>query len=222
MILSTLVCACRIVNDRVKTRLPIQVGLLEIILFELQRLFKTQPYLENLYKAIFIVAYYGLFRVGELTDSRHTIKAKDVHIGKNKNKMLFILYSSKTHGKESKPQKIKISEVKRDIDRRSVNQRLFCPFKISREYLSIRGNYKNDNDPFFVFRDQSAVTAQHARNVLRSALKALNLNPHLYNFMSLRSGRATDMFVKYNYTIEQVKAAGRWKSNAVFKICAKL
>ena len=28
--------------------------------------------------------------------------------------------------------------------------RYFCWFRASREYLAIRGNYVNDNDPFFV------------------------------------------------------------------------
>ena len=40
LLLSTLIRGCKIVNDRVTTRLPIQCGLLEMILFEVGRLFK--------------------------------------------------------------------------------------------------------------------------------------------------------------------------------------
>ena len=47
--------------------------------------------------ALFATAYYGLFRVGEITDSQHAVKACDVHIGVNKRKLLFILRTSKTH-----------------------------------------------------------------------------------------------------------------------------
>ena len=36
ILLSSLTRACRIINDKVKTRLPIQCGLLELILFEIQ------------------------------------------------------------------------------------------------------------------------------------------------------------------------------------------
>ena len=39
VLLSSLTRACRLINDKVKTRLPIQCGLLELILFEIQRRF---------------------------------------------------------------------------------------------------------------------------------------------------------------------------------------
>ena len=56
-----------------------------------------QPYLLVLYEAIFCLAYYGLMRIGELTEGDHPIKAKDIHIGVNKDKILLVLYTSKTH-----------------------------------------------------------------------------------------------------------------------------
>ena len=46
--LSSLVRSCRIANDKVKTRLQIQKGLLEMLLFEIGRKFNgknPQPYL---------------------------------------------------------------------------------------------------------------------------------------------------------------------------------
>ena len=95
VLLNTLAKACKLKNDHVITRLPIQCKLLEILLFEVQRLFADQSYLEILYKAIFSHAYYGLFRIGELTKSKHAIKATNVHIASNKEKMLFVLHSSK-------------------------------------------------------------------------------------------------------------------------------
>ena len=69
--------ACRIINDSVRTRLPIHCGLLEMLLFEVQRYFNTinQPYLGLLYKTLFAISYYGLMRVGEVTKSQHVLKA---------------------------------------------------------------------------------------------------------------------------------------------------
>ena len=58
-----------------------------------------------------MTAYYGLFRIGELTFSEHAVRAKDVHVGTNKKKMLFVLHSSKTHDKGSKPQLIKVTSM---------------------------------------------------------------------------------------------------------------
>ena len=107
ILLTSLTRGCRIINDRVRTRLPIQCNLLELILFEVQRIFtdSSQYYLEILYKALFALGYYGLFRVGELTLSPHVIKASNVHVATNQDKILIVLYTSKTHGKEKLRQK---------------------------------------------------------------------------------------------------------------------
>ena len=46
-----------------------------------------------------------MLRVGEMALGPHTIKACYVHVGHSKDKILIYLYSSKTHGEESSPQK---------------------------------------------------------------------------------------------------------------------
>ena len=97
--LSTLTKACRKINDTVHLRQPVKRLLLELILFEVGRYWKNQPYLITLYWAFFALSYYGLFAVGELTKGDHLLKACDVHVADNKGKMLFILRTSKTHGK---------------------------------------------------------------------------------------------------------------------------
>ena len=220
LLLSTLIRGCKVENDRtVQTRLPIQCGLLEMILFEVQCLFQDQYYLEIMYKTLLVLAYYGLFRIGELTMSSHVLQARDVHIAHNKNKLLFFLRSSKTHGTGNKPQEIKIM-ANESAGQRLKNVRYFCPFTLSREYLAIRGNYVNDFDPFFVFRDWQPVKAAHVRGVLRKATSALGLNATLYNTHSLRSGRSIDL-LKAGKTLSEVKSAGRWKSNVVYRYIKK-
>ena len=99
---------CRLHNDLVKNRLPIQNGLLELILLQVEVMFNKQIYLEIMWKCLFLIAYFGLFRVGELTLGSHTIKAKDIYVDKKHKKLKIYLYSSKTHGKESRPQSVKI------------------------------------------------------------------------------------------------------------------
>ena len=78
VLVRSLAKACRIVNDKVRMRLLIHCGLLEMILFETQRLFANgnQWYLEILYKTLFAISYYGLMRIGEVTKSPHVLKAK--------------------------------------------------------------------------------------------------------------------------------------------------
>ena len=50
--------SCRIINDRLKVRLPIGRRLLELVLYEVQRYYNSQPYLEKLYSTIFCLCYY--------------------------------------------------------------------------------------------------------------------------------------------------------------------
>ena len=214
-LLNSLVRGCKIENDKVKIRLPIQKGLLELLLFELERVYgndNPQPYLECMYKAMFCLAYYGMFRVGELTLGPHTAKACNVH-GGNKNKILVVLYTSKTHGEETGPQKIKISALTNSSVR---TKYFFCPFKAVIRYMNTRGNYTADDEQFFVFADKSPVRPYHFRNTLRTLLDRLDLDSALYDVHSFRSGCTCDLW-KFGYSIEKIKALGRWKSNAVYK-----
>ena len=90
-LLHSLMRACRIKYDRVNVRRPIQKDVLNILLKMTDTYFRVQgqPYLAKLYTALFATAYYGLFRIGELTLSHHTVKACNVHIGENKRKIQF-------------------------------------------------------------------------------------------------------------------------------------
>ena len=81
VLLTSLTHACGIINDRVKHRLPIGCGFLEMILFEVEwRFGDNQHYLNALYKAVFIIHYYGMMRIGEVTKGPHVLKARDVHM----------------------------------------------------------------------------------------------------------------------------------------------
>ena len=208
-LLNTITKSCKLINDTVKIRLPIQINLLELILFEVNRKFSVQPYLRSLYRAIFSIAYYGLMRIGEIASGgTHPVKARGVHLGNNKNKILLLLRSSKTHGKESRPQKIKIVQIL-DI------KRFYCPFKILRQYFTYRGGYLEDNEGFFVFSDRSAIPADRVCKVLRELLGSLRLDPLLCDTSSLRSGHAVDMY-KMRYSLPEIQEKGRWKSNAIY------
>ena len=113
-LINALTRSCRLINDHMRTRLPIRQGMLNILLRQLEMVFEAHPYLESLYKTIFASAYFGLLRVGELTKGNHPIKVKDVHIADNKEKILFILRTSKTHGTDVLPQTVKIESTNRN------------------------------------------------------------------------------------------------------------
>ena len=188
-----------------------------MMLFELENMYQKQHYLSTMYKAIFLDAYYGLLRIGELTKSQHVIKLRNVHVAQNDERILFILYSSKTHSIRNRPQKIRLDTRKNR--KRIERQSQFCPVQATKDYLVIRANncqkLPKETDQFFVFSNGMVVQAHHVRNTLRKVLKRLDLNPKLYDTHSFRIGRATDL-LKYGYKVNEIKRKGRWRSNVVF------
>ena len=168
--------------------------------------------------------YFGLFRIGELTKGEHPVLARDVQIGTNKKKILFILRSSKTHSKAMRPQQIKISNqpIKRKASARCHSNSVFsdlpCPYKLLKRYLKVRGTiYKHINEPFFVFADRSPVKPMHVRNCFELMLKQCKFKyPQVYRIHGIRARRACDM-LRLGLSVEEIKKMGRWKSNAVYK-----
>ena len=232
-LITSLTKACRLVNDRVKTRLPVQRPMLEIMLRHMRSYYnkKGQTYLRILYTAIFCTMYYGLFRIGELTSGDHPVLARDVHLGKNKKKLLFVLRTSKTLYKNMKPQLVKITSTKMrkkpgtkpsfpsHISQKKFNSReLPCPYQALKAYLKQRGTtYSNPSEPFFVFRDKSPVQPKHVRNCFKLMLKLAKFrHKHLYKVHGIRAGRSCDL-LKLGLSVEEIQRIGRWKSHAVYR-----
>ena len=215
-LLTSLTKACKLVNDKVRTRLPIQKGMLNIIIKNCQEFYnkRSQPYLATLYSALLMTGYFGLLRVGELTSGEHPIKARDVHIGENKKKLLFILRTSKTHWSDVSPQLVKIASRKNTTAPKG-QKAGYCPFKIVEEYLAVRPEILNNDEQFFVFQDNSPVKPMHMRCTLKKLLTLSGFNCKLYSCHSLRIGRASDLR-KMNLSVETIKKLGRWASNSVF------
>ena len=226
ILLSSITKTCKRKNDIIKTRLPIQQKFLDLILFNIVRKYEdSQPYLEAMYVTAILFGYYGLMRIGELTESPHVMKAKNIYTCKRSQKILIILYSSKTHDQSSRPQKIRIEGTTKMtiqnndyqyIAKTHSSTSFFCPFKWASVYLQLRRLRQDDFEQFFIFRDGSPLRSHHLRGIIRTSIHNLGLNCHLYDVHSLRIGRATDL-QKLGYSVEHIKECGRWKSNAVYK-----
>ena len=158
-----------------------------------------QPYLSTLYKAIFATAYYGLFRISEVVKGEHVIKAKDVHIADNKEKIMFVLFTSKTHWWDNPPQSVKISS-----QGTSSRAKRHCPYSLLREYMAVRVEYERDDEPFFVYRDGSPVQPATINKILKEALILGNVDPKHRSFHCLRSGRVVDL-LNLGVSVETIK-----------------
>ena len=155
-LLRSLIRACKLTNDTYRLRLPIQRDVLNLILKTTRKHFmdQGQVYLCKLYLALFSTAYFGLFRVGEITFSEHVVKVCDVQVATNKRKMMFILRSSKTQGLDKKPQIIKISSENICGTRQSnkeTDNKQFCPYQLLNNYSKCRRRFKSASEPFSVF-----------------------------------------------------------------------
>ena len=212
--LNSLTRACQLQNDTYRVRLPIQKPLLRWIIKTTKEMFESQPYLSILYRALFSAAYFGLFRVSELTKGEHGVKVTDVHIGVNKDKFLFVLRSSKTHGKYVKPQQIKVSA---QTDRETVTNenKEICPFTLLRQYSAARPDYFSQKENFFVFRDFTPVTVAQMRSTLRTALQKAGFQSKAYCTQSFRAGRSVDL-LEAGVSVKTIRKLGRWSSNAVY------
>ena len=225
-LINSLTRVCSFQNDRICMRLPIRKNLLFLLMDKIPDVFRgAQPYLITLYRAVFIAAYLGLFRVSEITESQHVLRAVDVKIADNKKKIKFILQTLKTHWKNTKPQVIKImSDNNSGVNRRrqartkkKMHVKIYCPFKQLQNYINIRGRIKNDNEQCFIFQDGSPVTPNHYRSVLKKTIKLCGLHPTNYGCHSTRAGRAIDLVEVMKLDVPRVKVLGCWKSNIIYQ-----
>ena len=218
-LLSSLTKACVYHNDVAVVRFPIRKPMLDALLHSVDHLFlcesRNQPYLATLYKAMFATAYYGMFRVGEIAKGTHRILARDVHIGVNKQKILFMLRTSKTHWKNTVPQSVKITSTRINFSNDSNRVKLFCPYKLLMDYLHVRDKYKTDSEPFFIFHGGEPVSPGHINRILKGVLKDGGFGPSKYSMHGMRSGRAEDL-LRLGLSVETIKKLGRWRSKTVF------
>ena len=141
---------------------------MRIILKTIEKeLFPTQPYLQRLYLALYATAYYRLFRMSELISGDHPVQVRDVHIADNKNKLMFVLHTSKTHWTDQKPQVVKISATPATLPKyqmhstRSTATSDYCPYELLRNFLAVRSGFTSHTEPFFVFKDKGPVCPRH-------------------------------------------------------------
>ena len=220
-LLSSLIKACKYHNNDIVTlRLPIQKPMLNRILDQVNKVYlegeQPQPYLCALYRAAFVAASYGLLRIGDIAEGEHPILAKDTFVGVNKDKVLFLLRTSKTHWLDSPPQSVKINSTDvRNANSDRFDQR-YNPYAILRTYFSCRPDYKLDSEPFFVYRDRQPVKPQMLNKVLKQMIDNCGIDSVNYSFNSMRAGRSLDLF-NLGVSVETIKKIRRWKSNAVFK-----
>ena len=197
---------CRRSNRRSDERLPITPVILEQLIRVLPAICKS-GYECQLFKAAFLLAFFGFLRVGELastrnnTDLNRLISVNDVSIS-GSSLELRIRFSKTDQRGHSYCIYIEGSR----------NQEL-CPVNALSIYLKSR---PSKGGPLFIHFNGQVISSYQFTHVLKEGIKVLGLCPNSFGSHSFRIGAATSVAIN-GFPEETIKSLGRWKS-ASFKL----
>lgn len=156
-----------------------------------------------LFRACFSLAYFGLFRVGELvhTDQRqagYALKLDDIKFGQNIVKVR-VRVSKTNH--TSQPVFLHIG---------AISDKNICPVQALHNYMCMRSSRPGN---LFCHVDGSPLTRYQFGAVLSKSISHIGLPLGHYKSHSFRIGRATTLAMS-GVPSDQIKLMGRWRSNA--------
>ncbi|MBV2113375.1 MAG: tyrosine-type recombinase/integrase [Candidatus Thiodiazotropha sp. (ex Ctena orbiculata)] len=191
---------------RLKSRKDIRAPITEDILI---KIFHALPHIcynqyeLYLFRAVFSIAYYGLFRVGELVftnhrQSGHPLQYNDIGIASGCLTVHIGISKTNQYGK---PIYINIP---------SIQNKFICPVVAVQQYLQFRGSFPGN---LFCHASQLPLSRYQFCAVLSKAISYAGLSSHHYKSHSFRIGRATSLAIA-GVTSAEIKKLGRWKSHA--------
>ena len=170
---------------------------------------KEDHYLHTLLKCMFLVAFFALLRVGEMTwtptGSKNIIQRENI---------TFVFQQSKPISVSIKLVSFKHSQGKSAVINleRCQNSKI-CPVRALYKYMKIS---PSDTGPLFRFRCGTVMSANFFRHTLRSCVLKCHLDPKEYTAHSFRIGGAT-FAASRNFSNSQIQKLGRWQSKAFKK-----
>ena len=156
-----------------------------------------------LFRSMFLFAFFGLCRIGEITGSPllHTLLGSDVQVIHNP---LRAIVTFRTY---------KHSISKQSITFYIQSPQQYCPVFNLNGYLAFRPL----SAPYlFVLAEGNPVSRLQFSHVFRMAVTSCGLDPRSHTPHSLRIGGAT-FAARKGMSILQIKRLGRWRSNAFVK-----
>ena len=186
-------------------KIGITVDLLREMVVEVECMDELRPVGKALLKAIFVIAYFGAFRILEYLISDDELKWLTLdNVSFLKSGVIrFVLY--KTKNNTAGPyQEVLFPPIPGDV---------LCPVTAVREYLELRPS-TSSKTPFFLDLDGLPLEARVFNVVLRSVLTRMSIpDVDLYTSKSFRIGAASDAFA-LNIPVTDIQALGRWLSDA--------
>lgn len=186
------------------SRLPITMTLLKDICSVLTGICFDQ-FETKLFKAAYLLAFYGLFRVSELVVSSmafldRALLLEDVVVDDNLKHVCVKLHVTKTNQTGAFPTTLRIPQES--------NAEL-CPVRAVMAYLECRPNCKG---PFFCHANSTPVTRNQFSAVLAKCIRRVRPGCKNIKSHSFRIGRATHLFAM-GLSESKIKTIGRWRSD---------
>lgn len=184
------------------TRMPITLPVLTRLVKAADTVI-TSDFCRRLIKAMMVVAFYGFFRIGELTicpGQSHTIQLENVFISHDKIAIKLMSYK---HSK-GLPHIISLEKQTDGVP---------CPHHCLTEYLQVRGRSPG---PLFDMGDSQGVPKSLFTQMFKFCVAACNWDTASFHSHSFRIGAATYAAQK-GFSDAQIRLMGRWKSNAFRK-----
>jgi site-specific recombinase XerD len=203
-IVKKLLEGCARLRKTKDSRAPITLKILQTLRAQLPKVCYNE-YETKLFSALWVLAYFGLFRVSELVKCNNftpngPINIDNIKFSQNRRAVSLCLSHFRTN-QTNKPVWLRIPE--------EPNLEL-CPVKSLFEFISLRPRFPG---PLFCHADGSAVTRYQFAKVLSKCIERTQYNILKFRTHSFRIGRATDLAAA-GVPEPAIMRLGRWSSSA--------
>jgi hypothetical protein len=197
-----LASVCRI-SPSSDNRLPITKILLLNLVMSVNQM--SIPYYHKLLiKTMFIVAFFGLMRIGEITITTNDKDSLQLNQITFMQRHVKIIIKHFKHNKNALP---------RDLLLPKQEQKQICPDQLLTNYLKLRGLKAG---ALFCFPGGKSVTRNYFTEKLKTGLLFCGLDVNRYKTHSFRIGGAS-YYASLGMSDTQIRFMGRWESDAFKK-----
>lgn len=195
---------CKRLNRRVDGRLPITPSILSRLIRVLPALCQSDFEI-HLFKASFLVSFFGFLRLSEFTaktklgDNSRVLSYEDVTVLNSQSLKIRIRFSKTDQVGHSTSLIIN-----------ACSDPILCPVKAVSEFLIFRPNCPG---PLFRHFNGEPLTSSQFSVKLKQGIRLLGLCPKYYSSHSFRIGAATTAATA-GMSDSGIKSLGRWRSNS--------
>ena len=163
-----------------------------------------------LYKALYLLAFHGFFRISNLVPNSLQTFNLSQHLARGD-----IIFGHPGAHIVVKWTKTINNRQGRVIQLSSIPNSPLCPILALQSYIAAYP--ASPNQPFFSFTQQplTVCTQNLARRALALTISSMALNPRQYTFHTFRHSGATLAF-QLGVPLEHIQAHGTWKSDAIW------